>query len=52
MIGQQCLTEQKEQGYQPVYEKNILTEKNSALPAIPYGFISTGTGNERIEKRG
>ena len=34
MIGQQCLTEQKEQGYQPVYEKNILTEK--ILPYLQF----------------
>lgn len=34
MIGQQCLTEQKKQGYQPVYEKKILTEK--ILPYLQF----------------
>lgn len=34
MIGNQCLTEQKGGGYQPVYEKNILTEK--ILPYLQF----------------
>lgn len=34
MIGNKCLTEQKEGGYQPVYEKNILTEK--ILPYLQF----------------